>query len=111
MHRPSLPPQPSVASNRIVLNGRIVAIDALRHTPAGIPALNLTLAHHSRQTEAGMEREVECEIAVIALGEQAQQTAHCKVGDSLRIQGFLARKSRNSTHLVLHANRIESIEI
>jgi primosomal replication protein N len=100
-----------VSGNRVVLSGRIVAIDPLRHTPAGIPALNLTLAHHSRQSEAGMEREVECEVAVMALGEQAQHAARCKLGDGLKVQGFLARKSRNSSHLVLHANRIELIEI
>lgn len=97
--------------NRIVLSGRIIAIDPLRYTPAGIPARNLTLGHRSRQVEAGMERDVECEVQVVALGELAQQTARCKAEDGIRIQGFLARKSRNSTQLVLHANRIELIEI
>lgn len=97
--------------NRVALSGRIVTIDALRYTPAGIPALNLTLGHRSGQVEAGMEREVECEVQVVALGDQAQQAVRCKVGDGLRVQGFLARKSRNSAYLVLHASRIEFIEI
>ncbi len=97
--------------NRIVLSGKILAIDPLRYTPAGIPALNLILGHSSRQVEAGMERDVECEVQLVALGELAQQTAHCKVEDGIKVQGFLARKSRKSTHLVLHANRIELIEI
>jgi primosomal replication protein N len=48
---------------------------------------------------------------VVAFGDTAQQAVRCKVGDGLKIQGFLARKSRNSSHLVLHANRIEFIEI
>ncbi|MDO8890426.1 MAG: primosomal replication protein N [Sulfurimicrobium sp.] len=100
-----------MSGNRIVLSGKILAIDPLRYTPAGIPALNLTLGHSSRQVEAGMEREVECEVQVVALGELAQQAARCKVEDGIRIQGFLARKSRNSMQLVLHANRIELIEI
>ncbi|PWB47063.1 MAG: primosomal replication protein N [Nitrosomonadales bacterium] len=100
-----------MSDNRVVLSGRIIAIDPLRYTPAGIPARNLTLGHRSRQVEAGMEREAECEVQVIALGELAQQTARCRVDDGIRIQGFLARKSRNSTQLVLHANRIELIEI
>lgn len=97
--------------NRIVLSGKILAIDPLRYTPAGIPALNLILGHSSRQVEAGMERDVECEMQLVVLGELAQQTAHCKVEDGIKVQGFLARKSRKSTHLVLHANRIELIEI
>ena len=99
-----------MSGNRVVLSGEIVALDPLRYTPAGLPALNLTLGHRSRQVEAGMEREVECEIAVMAMGELAQQTARCKVGDGVKVQGFLARKSRNSPQLVLHANRIELIE-
>lgn len=96
-----------MSGNRVVLSGQILALDPLRFTPAGIPALNLTLGHRSRQVEAGMEREVECEMAVMALGDLANQASRCKVGDSVKIQGFLAKKSRNSTHLVLHANRIE----
>ena len=96
-----------MSGNRVVLSGQIVALDPLRYTPAGIPALNLTLGHRSRQVEAGMEREVECEIAVMAMGDLAQQTSRCKIGDGLKVQGFLARKSRNSSYLVLHANRIE----
>ena len=100
-----------MSGNRIVLNGKILTIDPLRYTPAGIPALNLTLAHNSRQVEAGMEREVECEVQVVAMGELAQQAARCKVEDGIRIQGFLARKSRKSTQLVLHANKIELLEI
>ncbi|MDP2963988.1 MAG: primosomal replication protein N [Sulfurimicrobium sp.] len=100
-----------MSGNRIVLSGKILAIDPLRYTPAGIPALNLTLGHSTRQVEAGQEREVECEVQVVALGELAQQAARCKVEDGIRIQGFLARKSRNSMQLVLHANRIELIEI
>ncbi|MDD5403788.1 MAG: primosomal replication protein N [Sulfuricella sp.] len=99
-----------MSGNRVVLSGQIAALDPLRYTPAGIPALNLTLGHRSRQMEAGMQREVECEIAVLAMGEIAQQAASCKVGDSLKVQGFLARKSRNSTHLVLHASKIELTE-
>ncbi|MBU0593909.1 MAG: primosomal replication protein N [Pseudomonadota bacterium] len=100
-----------MSGNRIVLNGKILTIDPLRYTPAGIPALNLTLVHNSRQVEAGMEREVECEVQVVAIGELAQQAARCKVEDGIRIQGFLARKSRKSTQLVLHANKIELLEI
>ncbi|MDP2829932.1 MAG: primosomal replication protein N [Sulfuricellaceae bacterium] len=96
--------------NRFVVDGKIVAIDALRFTPAGIPALNFSLGHSSRQEEAGTEREVECEIAVLALGEVARQ-ASLQVGDALLVKGFLAKKSRNSTALVLHANEIESTKI
>lgn len=97
--------------NRLAIDGKIVAIDALRFTPAGIPALNFTLGHSSRQVEAGTEREVECEMAVLALGEVAQQASRQQVGGALRVEGFLAKKSRNSSALVLHANKIELTKI
>ncbi|MEW5942625.1 MAG: primosomal replication protein N [Pseudomonadota bacterium] len=90
-----------------MLSGRITALDALRHTPAGVPLLGFRIGHESRQVEAGVERDVHCEVAAMALAENAVKAARFKVGDAVRLEGFLARKSRNSTQLVLHANLIE----
>lgn len=82
-------------------------MDALRYTPAGVPLLGFRIEHESRQTEAGIERDVLCEVAAVALAESAVKAARFKVGDAVRMEGFLARRSRNSTQLVLHANFIE----
>lgn len=50
-------------------------------------------------------------MAVLALGEVARQASRQQVGDALLVKGFLAKKSRNSSALVLHANKIESTKI
>jgi len=39
-------------ANRLTLSGTIAALDALRHTPAGIALVEFVLAHDSQQAEA-----------------------------------------------------------
>lgn len=96
--------------NRVVLTGRIAEMDALRYTPAGLPLMAFRIGHVSEQVEAGFRRRVECEIPAMAMGEPAQAVAGCKAGDSIKAEGFLARKSQHSRQLVLHLNKIELIE-
>ncbi|MEW6313479.1 MAG: primosomal replication protein N [Pseudomonadota bacterium] len=99
-----------MARNQVVLDGCLVASDTLRHTPAGIPVLQLQLAHASEQTEAGGKRRVECQVTALAFAESALQLARLAPGTALKLGGFLAQKSRNSTQLVLHVNKFELIE-
>ncbi len=96
--------------NQLVLSGRIIEIDALRHTPAGLPLLAFRIAHASEQTEAGVRCQVQCEVPAVALAEAAQKGVGLKVGDSVKAQGFLARRSRHSQQLVMHVNNIEILE-
>jgi len=84
-------------------------MDALRHTPAGVPVLNFSLSHSSRQTEAGIERIVECQVFAVALGEAGLALSVLPLGRQLRFSGFLARKSRRSQRLILHVKHFESI--
>ena len=93
--------------NAVELSGRLLEVEPLRHTPAGVPLLHFLLAHASSQIEAGHERRVECEVKGIALGEPATQMARLKAGDEIRVHGFLSRKNRMSAQLVLHATRTE----
>lgn len=96
--------------NRVVLTGRIAEMDALRYTPAGLPLMAFKIGHVSEQVEAGFKRRVECEIPAMAMGEPAQAVAAWKAGDSIKAEGFMARKSQHSQQLVLHLNKIELIE-
>lgn len=96
--------------NQVVLTGVIAEMDALRYTPAGLPLMALKIGHMSEQTEAGFKRKVECEVPAIVMGDPAQTVAGWKIGDSVKVEGFLARKSLHSQQLVLHLNRIELIE-
>jgi len=93
-----------------VLSGCLLELEALRYTPAGIPALNFRIAHASEQSEAGVRRKVECEMVCLALGQMAQLLAGAKPGDALRLSGFLAAKSLKSRTPVLHVNAIEFLE-
>lgn len=98
------------SANRVVLSGRIVELDALRHTPAGVPVLSFRLSHESTQSEAGSERKVECEIAAMAFEREARLLAAAKLGGAVTVTGFLAAKSRTRRQPVLHATNIEFIE-
>ena len=43
----------------------------LRYTPAGVPVIEFRVVHASEQSEAGTSRNVECELACVALGPTA----------------------------------------
>jgi len=83
-------------------------MEALRHTPAGIPVLAFKISHASEQVEDGRKRQVQCEISAIAIGAVASRAA-LRIGDSVTLEGFLARKGLRSQQPVLHVNRIESL--
>ena len=83
---------------------------ALRYTPAGVPVSEALLAHQSKQTEAGLLREVNCELQLIALGDNAKWLQAVSLGAAIKVSGFLAAKSRNSKTPVLHVNSIEILE-
>ena len=69
--------------------------------------LRFRLQHDSSQKEAGGERKVSCEIAAVAFEREAKLLAAAKLGSSVKINGFLAARSRTSKSLVLHATEIE----
>jgi primosomal replication protein N len=96
--------------NRVVLGGKIVELDALRHTPAGVPVLKFRLSHESALNEAGAERKVDCEIAAVAFEREAKLLAAARLGSAVTVTGFLAAKSRTSRQPVLHATHIEFSE-
>jgi primosomal replication protein N len=93
----------------LTLDATIAQRDDLRYTPAGVPALSLTLHHASEQSEAGGQRKVECEIAAVAFGETARSLAGLRAGSAIRCAGFVARRWRTGTTLALHIDRFEPL--
>ncbi|HVF64250.1 MAG TPA: primosomal replication protein N [Casimicrobiaceae bacterium] len=89
-------------TNRLTLDAMLAAREPLRFTPAGLPALSMTLSHASRQPEAGHARSVDFEIAAVAFGPMADALSRMPVGASLSCEGFLARRYRSGTTLALH---------
>lgn len=97
--------------NRTDITGSVIAIDAMRYTPAGIPIIELTLSHQSRQPEAGRERMVELELKALAAGDAARRLAQTPLGAQVRLSGFLAHKGKGRVQLVLHIHDFEYIDI
>jgi primosomal replication protein N len=93
--------------NQVRLAGTVVAREALRHTPAGVPVLTFSVKHESTQVEGGVPRQVGLEIDAMAMGDVAQGMSALQAGQSVRLAGFLASRSRLSTRVVLHVNQFE----
>jgi primosomal replication protein N len=96
--------------NRLALDATITHREELRHTPGGIPAVAMTLAHRSRQLEADGQRDVECELHAVAFGAIAQALDALQPGAKLHCEGFIARRYRTGTSVALHLTRFEKTQ-
>lgn len=97
-------------TNEVALSGELTAIEPLRYTPAGVPLINFRLLHRSQQAEAGLKRQVECEVNGVAMAEVAVALSRLKPGQAARVKGFLNRKNRMSAQLVFHATDAQEIK-
>ena len=96
-------------TNQLTLAGVIAELDALRYTPAGVPLVGLRLRHESQQIEAGTARQVNVEMAAVAIGEIAQSIGALPSGSHISVEGFLARKSPQSNQIVLHICSLKTV--
>jgi primosomal replication protein N len=92
--------------NQLVLSARIAEVNALRYTPAGLPALDLRLEHESEMTEAGGTRQVKVAIKAVAFGPMAETLSRQAATSVWRFAGFLA-SPRNGKHPVLHIQEFQ----
>ena len=95
--------------NQVVIDARLLKRSALRHTPAGIPAIDLVLGHQSIQLEAGMAREARCEVEAVAIGDVAVELSTRKINQPLQIRGFLTQHSMKDRKLVMHVVNAEPV--
>lgn len=96
--------------NTVRISGRLVSREALRWTPAKQAVLDCRIEHSSRQEEAGVERDVACEVPVRVIGPAARQFEQLPLGCELIVEGFLnARSARQRTPL-LHIRTFELME-
>jgi primosomal replication protein N len=75
-----------------------------------VAAVEFKLGHESEQDEAGGKRSIQAEVSAIAFETQAKLLMGRPLGSRVKVQGFLAAKSKRSKRLVLHATNIEFIE-
>ena len=93
--------------NRVVLQAQVVERGPVRYTPAGLPALDLSLKHESQVTEAGHPRKVSLEMRAVGIGAVAEQVAKLAVGDTAGFAGFLG-PTRNGKGVLLHITEIDA---
>jgi primosomal replication protein N len=87
--------------NQLVLQARVAERAAMRYTPAGLPALDLSLAHESVVQQEGQPRKVSLEIAALAVGSIADRLATVPVGAQGVFCGFIGAR-RNGRGVLFH---------
>ncbi|MBK1779862.1 primosomal replication protein N [Advenella sp. WQ 585] len=93
--------------NQTQLQARILEVKPLRHTPAGLPALDLVLEHQSEIIEASHPRMIDFIIHARALGETAMVLSKVAMGSEIRVKGFLAQARKNSGRVILHIQNVQ----
>ena len=89
-----------------MLKAQLVERGALRYTPAGIPAFDLSLRHESQVTQEGQPRQVSVEIKARALGEITRRLAQVELGSTHGFAGFLGSQ-RNGRGIVFHVTEFD----
>ena len=76
--------------NQVLLTGILVERDAMRYTPAGLPALGFRLEHSSLVHDVHAQRKVDMSVKSMAFGAVAERLAAQPLGSSWKFSGFLA---------------------
>ena len=92
--------------NRLVLTAQLLERAALRYTPAGLPALDLSLKHESQVTQDGLARQVWFDIRARAIGEITQRVSSLELGSTHGFAGFLG-SARNGRGVVFHVTELD----
>ena len=74
--------------NQVLLTGILVERDAMRYTPAGLPALGFRLEHSSVVHDVHAQRKVDVSVKSMAFGAVAERLAAQPLGSSWRFSGF-----------------------
>lgn len=93
--------------NHFALTAGLEQVQALRHTPSGLPVLDMQLLHASMGQEAGGQRQIALVIKAVAFGVQAERLGRQALGSLWDFQGFLAQ-GRNGKGVVFHIQEFQS---
>lgn len=93
--------------NRLLLSARLVERQALRYTPAGLPALDLLLQHESEVLQEGQARKVNVELRARAIGSVVKSAASLAIGQSAQFAGFVG-SMRNGRGVVFHILELQA---
>lgn len=92
--------------NRLVLTASLLERGVKRYTPAGLPALDLVLAHQSEVVQDSQQRRVSMEIKALAIGVIIGRIDAMELGAEAVFAGFLAT-ARNGRGLLFHVTEVE----
>ncbi|MEO7114805.1 MAG: primosomal replication protein N [Caldimonas sp.] len=92
-------------TNRLRLTARIVERTALRYTPAGLPAIDVSLKHESESVQLGVVRKIGFEVRARAVGDVTEAVLAAELGTDHEFEGFLGAQ-RNGRGIVFHIQSI-----
>jgi primosomal replication protein N len=95
--------------NRLILTAELVERGATRYTPAGLPALDLSLKHDSEVMEDKQPRKLVLTMRAVAIGEITRKIATLPLGQVASYAGFIA-PSRNAKGLVFHVTEVDATQ-
>jgi len=95
--------------NRLILTAELVERGATRYTPAGLPALDLSLKHESEVMEDKQPRKLVLTMRAVAIGEITRRIATLPLGQVASYAGFIA-PSRNAKGLVFHVTDVDATQ-
>lgn len=78
----------------------------MRYTPAGLPALDLSLKHESEVTQDRSQRKISFEIRARAIGEITRRIEGLEIGSQHGFAGFLGSQ-RNGRGVVFHVTEVD----
>ena len=87
------------------MTAQIVERAALRFTPAGLPALDLSLRHASEVAQLGSQRKIAFEIRARAVGPVTEALLAAELGVDHAFEGFLGVQ-RNGRGIVFHVETV-----
>jgi primosomal replication protein N len=91
--------------NRLVLSATLQERGALRFTPAGLPALDLSLEHGSEVSQEAQVRKVTLQIKALVIGSLVDPISKLPLGSQAQFAGFLAT-ARNGRGLLFHITEL-----
>lgn len=91
--------------NRWMLDATLAERGAMRYTPAGVPALDLSLKHESSVMESGHPRKISVEIRALVLGELTHKLSTMEIGTTCGFAGFIGSQ-RNGKGVLFHVTEI-----
>lgn len=95
--------------NLTTICGKLARLNHIRYTPAGIEVIEFEIDHNSTQVEANIQRQIICVIPAIAMAHIAKTVSSLKLETTVKLSGFLSRKNKMSSQLVLHVSQLDII--